>query len=170
MEAKSIDLSYLNRAGRLVLRPERNGSEIGLPDVSRMRIAGVAEFATTTTVSESCISILSNIFLKLLEIITLRLYGRLIRHLFLGLGDSTISIALFLDFIIFFPRLFGLRMLRLRFGRAFLTLRGFYCFLYSLSLSCSLTFSLFLSVTAASQLHKAISMVMAHTRIDVLVF
>jgi hypothetical protein len=98
MEAKSINLCYLNRAGRFALRPERSGSEIGLPDAPRMRTAGVAEFATVTATPESCVSILSDTFLESLEIVALRLCGRLVRRLFLGLGDSTTSIALFLDF------------------------------------------------------------------------
>jgi hypothetical protein len=63
-----------------------------------MGIADVAEFTTATAVPESCVSILSGTFLESLEIVALRLCERLMRRLFLGLGDSIPSIALFSDF------------------------------------------------------------------------
>ena len=103
METKSINLCYLNSAGRLDLRPERNGNEIGRRDVLRIRTADVAEFTTVTAISESYVSILSDTFLESLEIVALRLCGRFVRRLFLEFCDSTTSIALFLDFAPPFP-------------------------------------------------------------------
>jgi hypothetical protein len=55
----------MNRLGKLELRPERNGSEIGRHDAFSMRIAGVVPVTTVTVVSEGCASILSDISLEL---------------------------------------------------------------------------------------------------------
>jgi hypothetical protein len=100
MESKCLDLCYLNRLGRLELRPERNGSEIGRHDAFRMRIAGVALVTTATVVSEGCVSILSDTFFKSRETVVLRLCRRLVRRLFFNLFGSSTSIALFLEFAI----------------------------------------------------------------------
>ena len=79
---KPLNLCYLNRLGRLELRPERNGSEIGLHDAFRMRIAGAAEFTTATIVPGRCVSILSSTFVESLEVVVLRLCGRFIQRRF----------------------------------------------------------------------------------------
>jgi hypothetical protein len=50
--------------------------------------------------------------------------------------------------------IFNLHALRLRFSRVSLTLRGFCCFLYSLSFSYNFTFSLFLSDSLSRRLSK----------------
>jgi hypothetical protein len=76
-----VEFNYLKCDRRFVLRSERSGSEIGLRGAFRVRIAGVAEFTTVTVVPESCVSILSDIFLKLLEIVALWLCGRFVRYL-----------------------------------------------------------------------------------------
>jgi hypothetical protein len=65
MESKPLNLYYLNRLGRLELRPERNGSETNRHDVFRMLTAGTTLVATAAIVSEGCVSILSDKFLKL---------------------------------------------------------------------------------------------------------
>jgi hypothetical protein len=61
----NVEFNYLKRNGRFVLRPKRNGSEIGRRDVFRVRIAGVARVATATVVSEDYVPILSETFLEL---------------------------------------------------------------------------------------------------------
>jgi hypothetical protein len=68
-----------------------------------MLTADVALVATVIIVSESCASILPDILLKSLEIVTLRLCERLIRRLFLDLSDPFTSIALFLDLTVLSP-------------------------------------------------------------------
>src|SRR5438270_7626214 len=81
-EAKSVSLTHL-ACVRLMLR--------------RLRL----QF----TASESCVSVLFDTLFELLEIVALRLCGKLIRRLFLGLSDSSTSIVHFFDLTTLFPDL-----------------------------------------------------------------
>ncbi len=51
---------YRKRAGSRVLRPERNGSEIGLPPAFRMRFDGCAESMVESLLPNGRTSIVSN--------------------------------------------------------------------------------------------------------------
>jgi hypothetical protein len=51
--------------------------------------------------SESCTSLVSNVALKLLEIVVLRFYARCVRGRFCGFSDPSVSMTLFLDIIAF---------------------------------------------------------------------
>ena len=102
METKSINLCYLNRAGRLDLRPERNGNEISRRDVLRVRTTYVIESASANTLSKSCTSWVSNPFLEWIKFVALRLWEEIVRDLSIDLSDSSTSISLFLDLIISF--------------------------------------------------------------------
>jgi hypothetical protein len=50
MEIIDLEFNHLKRDGSFVLRSERSGSEIGLHDAFRMRIADVMEFTEKPTV------------------------------------------------------------------------------------------------------------------------
>jgi hypothetical protein len=96
-ETNNTNFYDLNRIGRFVLRPERNGSDIGLRDAFRLRTACEAGSMTVDMSSESCASLVSNVVLELLEIVALRLWETVVRGLFDGLSDSSALMAFFLD-------------------------------------------------------------------------
>jgi hypothetical protein len=71
-KAATINIYDLNYIGSFILRPERNGSEIGLPDAFYLRPACEAGSIAVIMLSQSCASLVSGVVLKLLEIVTLR--------------------------------------------------------------------------------------------------
>jgi hypothetical protein len=91
-----MNIYDLNRLGRFILRPERSGSETGLPGAFRLRTACEAGLITVIMLSDSCASLVSSIAFKLLEIVVSRLCETCVRGRFNSLFDPFTSIALFL--------------------------------------------------------------------------